>query len=373
MKNIRVWLSKNIPYSIKHPIQALKRKKIIAKKFNAAIQSDLNHFSSSSDFKIWKSAFAKYSCTGANYYELLVNFTDSKISKISSKKTPGVGKVILITVMKNEITRVKNFLDYYRKIGIEHFVILDNHSSDGTKEFLCHQDDCDLYFTDERYSTIKREAWINRLISYYGFSRWYMVVDSDEHFTYPNIECLKINQFIECMEKKDVKRVRSIMLDMYPRANINAIRDKELDYITEYVYFDNKESYTINIRDVGVVVTGGPRERLFNIKVYLTKYPLFFFEKGDLQVHSHYQFPYNKNRTPCYSALLHYKFLGTDIDKYKQRLREKSFYNGSKEYERYLQLFGDEEKELSFYSQDISVRYTDSKSLLIAGVVNDFS
>ena len=40
-------------------------------------------------------------------------------------------KFVLISTMRNETFRMQYFLDYYRKLGFEHFVIIDNQSDDG--------------------------------------------------------------------------------------------------------------------------------------------------------------------------------------------------------------------------------------------------
>lgn len=45
-------------------------------------------------------------------------------------------------IVKNEMYYVRSFLDHHRKIGVEQFIIVDDHSGDGTREFLVAQPDC---------------------------------------------------------------------------------------------------------------------------------------------------------------------------------------------------------------------------------------
>ena len=43
--------------------------------------------------------------------------------------------------VRNEIVRLPYFLDYYRRLGAGHFLVVDNGSDDGTHEYLADQPD----------------------------------------------------------------------------------------------------------------------------------------------------------------------------------------------------------------------------------------
>ncbi|PRT03972.1 glycosyltransferase family 2 protein [Bacillus wiedmannii] len=365
-------LNKKVPFFIKHPIKSHNYKKIINNKFSKAQDNNLKHLYQNQDDLHWRKAFYKLWCTNQNTHEILNAFTENRIDLINGHSQNNEGP-ILVTVVKNEIKRIQTFLNHYRSIGFQRFVILDNNSNDGTHEWLCNQPDCDVFCTEEPYSTHKREGWINRLLSHYGFNQWYLVVDSDEHFVYPGIEQEDINYFISLIKDKGYERIRSVMLDMYPKDNI--ILDKKEnseneDYVAEYSYFDKTNYKVLEVHE-GLMVSGGPRERIFNLKVCLTKHPLFYFRKGDIQGHSHFPYPYKKNKSlPCFSALLHYKFLNSDLNKYKQRVEEGNFYNGSEEYKQYLQLFGDNKDNFTFFYQG-SAKYENSKSLLQVEIIEE--
>ena len=53
--------------------------------------------------------------------------------------------------MRNEIIRLPYFLEYYRKLGVAHFLIVDNDSDDGTGEYLADQPDVSLWHTTHSY------------------------------------------------------------------------------------------------------------------------------------------------------------------------------------------------------------------------------
>jgi len=44
--------------------------------------------------------------------------------------------LLLFSTQRNEVVRLPYFLDYYRKQGINHFLIVDNDSDDGAREYL---------------------------------------------------------------------------------------------------------------------------------------------------------------------------------------------------------------------------------------------
>lgn len=54
------------------------------------------------------------------------------------------GKLTLFSIFRDEMYFCSAFFDHYRSIGVEQFLILDDGSKDGTREFLAAQDDCVL-------------------------------------------------------------------------------------------------------------------------------------------------------------------------------------------------------------------------------------
>ena len=245
--------------------------------------------------------------------------------------------VILVCLIKNERKRIEGFLNHYRKIGIRHFAFLDNVSIDGTKEFLMRQKDTNVYSVSDNYTTIRREAWLNRVFSYFGYKHWFVCVDSDELLAYPNCERMTIQEFIALKKKK---RLPAVMVDMYPNTDVLECVDKDQDTYERFSYFDIDTYYKISDYKYEAVY-GGPRKRVFSsaendFNCRLTKYPIFYYEKGDFQGCSHYQFPFKKNYSSEFSvALLHYKFFQSDIEKYKERAKSGNYSSGSLEYKAY--------------------------------------
>lgn len=320
----------------------------------------------------FRDAFKKYIWCQPSRGEIAKLFIEADIrldNESFNKKSLYSEEIIVICIVKNDLLRMKMFMDHYRNIGIKKFVVIDNMSDDGTYEFLKAQADVNLYICRTTYSTVRREAWINRIIAYYGINRWYLCVDSDELFVYPDMENVRVEDFVK---KQNIKRIRSIMLDMYSDEGIWKDKDiNEKDIREKYCYFDcNSYRERANIKLE--LILGGPRARVFSKKNneftgIMVKHPLFYFEKGDIQGHSHYQFPYKYNfGLECKTALLHYKFLPNDLNKYKQRYENGNYANGSKEYKIYISSYNKKPNETFMYKD--SRKFSDSSALNLVDI-----
>ncbi|MCC3356087.1 glycosyltransferase family 2 protein [Bacillus sp. REN16] len=309
----------------------------------------------------WYWSFIKFIRAQPSESEVAFEFFLNKIKIFNlSIGVSNNSKVILVCVVKNDLLKIEKLIEHHRKLGVKHFAILDNGSNDGTLEWLAVQKDVDLFSVEDKYTTNRREAWINRLIAYYGLNRWYLIVDSDELLAYYNMENKEINAFIDYCEKNSINRVRAVMIDMYA-SDAFYKSNKDDEFIENCRYFD-LDTYEYIKRDSLDLITGGPRGRLFNQNPWLTKYPLCYFQEGDIQGKSHYLFPYIKNKnTNCITALLHYKFLPRDINKYRKIALEGNYFNGSIQYKNYIKHI-EKNDGLSFINEQTK-EYTDTDSL----------
>ena len=60
-------------------------------------------------------------------------------------------EIVVIACGRNEGHRLPSFLDYYRRLGVDRFLFVDNASSDGTRELLEHQPDVEYFMTTTSY------------------------------------------------------------------------------------------------------------------------------------------------------------------------------------------------------------------------------
>jgi len=268
--------------------------------------------------------------------------------------------VILICNVKDEIERIPIFLEHYRKLGIKYYAFIDNKSTDGTFEYLLEQD-VDLFSVSETYNSIRRAGWVMKIANYYGYNRWYVIVDSDELLTYVNCEEKIIETVIDDCRSKKIDRCLAFMMDMYPKKN--TMDGKRINILEEYRYFDT-DSYTKKIGTLGYQIYGGPRKRYFHASgkgELLTKYPIVFWKAGDIYRY-HFIFPTFSNFSQYKMIVLrHYKFLNTDIKKIETAISEQNYSNGSKFYKDYYSLISENNEWSFMYSG--SKEYTDSNDI----------
>jgi len=359
--------------SIIHPLTTMKNLNYVSRYFKFENLKTKNVDITTENFKIMKKAFKNMILCMPNNIDVVKFFLEAELDYLCKKidiMSVKDRQPVLICVEKDDIVKIKELYYHCKKIGIEHFVFIDNGSTDGTIEFLSQKDNVDIIKSNTKYQTLAREAWINRVLCHYGYNHWYLVVDSDEMYNYVGSENIKISEHIGELEKKGIKRELSFMLDMYSKGKLFA---KTENFLDECCYFDTDTYSLVQYRRF-IRITGGPRNRVFeedgkNKEFMLGKYPLFLFEKGDLQTNSHFTFPFYKNvNVPCTSVLMHYKFIGNDIEKYIKRVEEKNYSNGSEDYKAYINKYENEENTSFYYEK--SEKYIDSKSLLKINILS---
>lgn len=316
---------------------------------------------------VWESAFTQFLSMQPEEAEVVETFYMYPLEIVHERQFD-IEKPIVISIQKNELYRVNKFLEYYRKLGIDQFAIIDNSSSDGSFEMLYSQEDVSLYRAKEAYRTNRREGWMNQIIDRYGFNRWYIIVDIDELLSYIGIEDHPIQELIKEVSKLGISRVRGMLVDMYPMSFNDA--DNQVDPYVVYRYFDTK-TYT-ELEDLRLsIVRGGFRKRIFGSNAMLTKYPVLYLREGDVHGKSHFPFPYRKNyQSQCYIALLHYKFLQGEINKYKEIVKKGNYYQGSQQYKDYIRVLEKEESWNMVLCDEQSNIYTCSNDLSSIGALS---
>lgn len=286
---------------------------------------------------------------------LTVNIIKVKDSEMWNRD---INLPIVICAVKDDLPKMRLFMEHYRKIGIENFVLLDNASTDGTYEFLLLQKDAVLFRCEHPFTADRKIAWMNRLIAEMGDDKWYLMVDSDELVTYIDGSKYTINDMIQKCQQRGYKRMGAVMLDMYPQRSLFEAAN-ESDIINHYCYMD-ADTYMCSQASNGITIFGGPRKRVFGTKNKLSKYCLFYFEKDDIVASAHFLIPFEKGLdVPVGIAILHYKFVNeSDYEKVIEAVQTGAHSDNSREYKTYYQGMK-QDHNISFYCEEHSVYYND--------------
>lgn len=134
-------------------------------------------------------------------------------------------------IVHDEMYFLPAFLAYYRGLGADRFVILDDRSTDGTAEYLAGQPDVMVvespirYFEEVTYGAEEQAGiletravrlWRDQMMTGFCDDQWAVMVDPDEFVVLP--DGLSLPAFAARLEAEGASAVWGAMIDMYPRA-----------------------------------------------------------------------------------------------------------------------------------------------------------
>jgi hypothetical protein len=233
--------------------------------------------------------------------------------------------ILGFSTVRNEMLRLPYFLDYYRNLGVTHFLIVDNASMDGTAEYLGDQPDVSLWTTSHSYKLSRFGMdWLGWLHWQFGQDHWCLTVDADELLVYPHSDSRDLRALTDHLDAQQRTAFGALMLDMYPKGALtDNVYEQGQDPIKALGWFDGNE-YRHHIHPVfgNQWIQGGVRDRMFfraepDRAPTLNKTPLVKWHWRNTYVTStHHMLPRRLNnvfdwpaKTRMTGALLHTKFL----------------------------------------------------------------
>lgn len=249
---------------------------------------------------------------------------------------------ILIAVVRNESAVLADFLEHYRSLGVERFALIDNGSTDATRDLLGPEPDVDLYSVIRPFSG--KQGWVNALIARYGYDRWYLHVDADEHLVFDGAPRRTLADLIAFATARGLRRVRGVLVDMYSPGPLLAVPPANGQSLEARFRLFDGIGYDEALCLERISRKGGPRRRRFShpgddFDPELTKYPLFLIRPGEVAASPHHLHPYRDNYlSDCFLALLHYKFGDGFLAKAELASLEGNYWRGSLEYRRYIEV-----------------------------------
>ena len=123
---------------------------------------------------------------------------------------------LLVCCVRNEMPRLPAFLAHYRRLGVAHFLVLDNQSDDGLAEALAGEADCSVWRAEGSYKAANLGMdWCNHLLATHGVGKWCVTVDPDEFLIYPHCEQRGLRSLTRYMEAIAQHSLFTVMIDAY--------------------------------------------------------------------------------------------------------------------------------------------------------------
>ncbi|MBN2630914.1 MAG: glycosyltransferase family 2 protein [Rhodobacteraceae bacterium] len=261
------------------------------------------------------------------------------------------GDILCFMAVRNESVRLPHFLDHHRKLGVDHFLIVDNDSTDGSATYLADQPDVSLWRTRRSYKAARFGLdWVTWLQIRHGHGHWCLTLDADELLIYPYWETRPLSALTGWLEDQGHDSFGAMMLDLYPQGPLSRARivpgDDPLSVLT---WFD-PGNYAIQVQDrmKNLWIQGGPRARLFfsgdpRRAPTLNKVPLVRWNRRFAYVNStHALLPPRLNRVydttggeRTSGLLLHTKFLPDIVQKSAEEKARKQHFANSALYDNY--------------------------------------
>ena len=290
--------------------------------------------------------------------------------------------ILVFSTIRNEILLLPFFLAHYRRLGIRHFLIVDNGSRDGSVEYLRGQPDVSLWSTENSYKAARFGVdWLNWLRMKYAHDRWCLTVDVDELLIYPYWDVRSINDLTDWLNSCSIPVFGSVMLEMYPRGPTDTQRYETGQNPLEILqWFDAGGFWQERQWPLGNLwLQGGPRARVFFSEnkqraPTLNKIPLIKWNRRYTCVNStHSMLPPQLNlfydgieASHLSGVLFHVKFLHTIAERsLEERDRAEHFHDGTLYRDYYEQL----SKSPNLWSSN-STRYENWEQLVELGLMS---
>ena len=259
--------------------------------------------------------------------------------------------ILLFISVRNEIQRLPFFLGHYRSLGVGHFIMVDNGSSDGTFEYLMKQSDVSIWRTENSYKLSRFGMdWLTWLMIKHGHGHWCLTLDADEILIYPHWTTRPLSALTQWLERSGRISFGAMMLDMYPKGRLGQFEGAQGGSPFKVLKWFDRGNYTIQKQPIleNLWIQGGPRARYFfgsdpKRSPTLNKVPLVKWNWRFAYVSStHSLLPRKLNKTyredgglaPS-GILLHSKYLPQIVEKSQEEKHRKEHFENSELYEDY--------------------------------------
>lgn len=298
----------------------------------------------------------------ASWYLRTRSLRKVHLPQIDNRPIPPRGDEIRMFVcVRNEAVLLPRFFEHYRNLGVQRFFVVDNVSTDGTRELVLGQADAHLFEAAGSYAEAEvGMEWIRHMLYRYGSGGWCVLADADEFLVYPRMDELRLRDLCAHIDSHQRDALECILLDMYSAGPVrDAVYSPGQNPLEVCPMFDPASHYLRNHFGTPAPM-GGVRHRIFGRQVCLRKVPLIKVTP-QTYVHTGYHAAWGARVADLRGVMLHFKFFSTFHETAQREAARGEHFRGGSEYKAYLEVL-QKQPNLSLACSD-SVRYEGERQL----------
>ncbi|OYX22744.1 MAG: glycosyl transferase family 2 [Rhodobacterales bacterium 32-66-7] len=176
------------------------------------------------------------------------------------------GDILCFLCLRNEADRLPFVLAHNRRLGVGHFLIVDNASTDGTAALLADQPDVSLWQTQASYKAARFGMdWLTWLMLRHGHGHWCLTLDADEVLIYPHWQTRALQALTDWLDGQGRASLGALTVDMYPEGPVSDSGHAPGDDPILHLPWFDCGNYQVQIqpRMRNLWIQGGARARAF--------------------------------------------------------------------------------------------------------------
>lgn len=167
--------------------------------------------------------------------------------------------IVLVSVFDRKPVYLDHFLDYYRKLGVGHFLLLQTYAGSALAD--ASRDMADVSVFSQRFGRINKSAYFrakNALLQRYGRDHLCVIVDCDEYLVYPKMETRSLHDLGDMLKNERRLALMCVAIDRYNEDPISSESyGRTGDPFEICPYMDRDHYFEINLTDEVAEVRGG--------------------------------------------------------------------------------------------------------------------